>query len=161
MSSAHGLRGNIAVVPLTDFPERFQTMGSIDLFRDGVFFRTLKLEGVRQNGGRGTLMLETELRDRDEAERCVGAEILIDPEDRVELPPGSFWIDDLIGLSVEDQEGRVLGEVSDLFRAGGNELYEVRDPEGGLHYIPAVSEFIRKIDLEGGRISVSLIEGLW
>ena len=70
-------------------------------------------------------------------------------------------MDDLIGLRVEDTEGRPLGVVTDLLSAGANELYEVRDPEGKLHYIPAVEEFVRVIDPEEGRIQVSLIEGLW
>ena len=40
-------------------------------------------------------------------------------------------------------------------------LYEICDAAGGLHYIPAVREFVRDIDLEGGRLRIALIEGLW
>ncbi|MBR1672159.1 MAG: 16S rRNA processing protein RimM [Fretibacterium sp.] len=161
VSSAHGLHGEINVVPLTDFPERFRAMDSISLYRGGRFLRTLRLEGVRRKAGGDTLTLRTELEGRDEAEACVGADILIGPDERVELPPGHFWVDDLVGLTVEDMEGHPLGVVSNLIPAGANELYEVRDPAGALHYIPAVEEFVREIDLENGRLQVSLIEGLW
>ena len=161
VSSAHGLHGEINVVPLTDFPERFRAMESITLYKEGRFLRSLKVKDVRFNAGGDALALRTELENRDEAEACVGADILVEPEDRVPLPPDHFWVDDLIGLRVEDTEGRPLGVVTDLLSAGANELYEVQDPEGKLHYIPAVEEFVRVIDPEGGKIQVSLIEGLW
>ena len=148
------------MVPLTDFPERFQAMSTIALYRGGNVLRTLEVRGVRFDEGRNLLTLRTNLSTREEAEACVGASILIDQEERVELPRGSFWVDDLIGLAVEDLEGRPLGTVTD-FLTGANELYEIRDAAGGLHYIPAVRDFVRDIDLEGGRIKLSLIEGLW
>ena len=160
VDSAHGLRGEINVVPLTDFPERFGGMESVALYKGGRFLRNVGVLGVHP-GGKGTLTLETDLRNRDEAEACVGAEIRIAPDERVELPPDSFWVDDLIGLQVEDEEGRALGEVADFLSAGANELYEVRGLDGKRRYIPAVADFIQEIDLKGGRLRVSLIEGLW
>lgn len=160
VSSAHGLRGEINVIPLTDFPERFQEMESISLYKEGRLLRRVKVLGIRSAGE--TLILRTDLGDRDAAEACVGTSILIDPSERVDLPPDSFWIDDLVGLKVvDDVEGRALGVVTNFLAAGANELYEVRDPAGKLHYIPAVSEFIRRIDVENGTLHVRLIEGLW
>ncbi|MCR4818186.1 MAG: ribosome maturation factor RimM [Fretibacterium sp.] len=161
VSSAHGLNGEINVVPLTDFPDRFREMDSLSLYKEGRFLRSLRVRDVRVSAGGNTLTLKTDLENREEADSCVGASILIEPQDRVPLPPGHFWVDDLIGLRVEDMEGRQLGVVSNLLSAGANELYEVQDPQGKRHYIPAVEEFVRVIDPEGGRIQVSLIEGLW
>ncbi|MBQ7263495.1 MAG: 16S rRNA processing protein RimM [Synergistaceae bacterium] len=159
VSSAHGVQGEISVVPLTDFPERFQSMRSISLYRGGRLLHEVELRGVRM-GPKGTLILRTDMEDRASAEACAGAEILIDPEERVSLPPGRFWVDDLIGSEVQDMEGRPLGTVTDII-PGANELYEVRDPSGSLHYVPAVEEIVREIELARGRIRVALIEGLW
>ena len=158
--SAHGLRGGINVLPLTDYPERFETMDVITLYREERPWRSVKVRGVRFNEGKNVLTLKTNLADRDEAEACVGMDILIAPEERVALPEDSFWVDDLIGLAVEDVGGRPLGQVED-FITGANELYVIRDPVGALHYIPAVREFVREINIEEGRIRVALIEGLW
>lgn len=160
-SSPHGIRGELSVVLLTDFPERFQAMDTIDLYRDGLLLRALKVKRVRFNESKNSLILESDLRDRDEAAALSGALILIDSDERVALPEGHFWVDDLIGLKVEDVDGRPLGTVENLLATGANETYEIRDCEGRLHYVPAVEEFIRDIDLELGRIRVSLIEGLW
>lgn len=161
VSSPHGLGGELSIVPLTDFPERFRAMDSVDLYRGDVLLRTLRVRRVRFNEGRDSLILESDLRDRDEAAALSGALILIDPEERVELPEGHFWIDDLIGLKVEDMEARPLGTVENVLAAGANETYEIRGFDGRMHYVPAVEEFVRDIDLELGRIRLSLIEGLW
>lgn len=161
VSSPHGVRGELKIVPLTDFPERFQEMKSLDLYKEGVLLPPLSVRRVRFNEGKDSLILESDLEDRDEAAALSGALILIDAEDRVELPEGHFWIDDLIGLKVEDLEGRSLGTVKDILTAGASETYEILGLDGRVHYVPAVEEFVRDIDLGLGRIRISLIEGLW
>jgi 16S rRNA processing protein RimM len=151
----------VEVVPLTDFPERFRQMDSLSLYSAGAFFRTLHVTSVREYKGKGKWIVGSELSNRDEAKRCVGMSILIDAEERVPLPEDSFWVDDLIGLSVQDGEGNVLGVVEELISSGGHEVYEVKDREGKLHYIPAVENFVKDIDLNSKKIVVELIEGLW
>ncbi|MDR1874064.1 MAG: ribosome maturation factor RimM [Synergistaceae bacterium] len=162
ISSAHGVRGEVRVVPLTDYPERFRQMDSLELYSsEGTFVRTLQIRGVREHEGKGELIVAGDVTDRDEAKALVGLSIMVDPAERVPLPEGEFWVDDLIGLRVQDGEGNDLGEVADFLSTGRNELYVVRDADGGLHYIPAAEEFIRNIDLSAGKITVELIDGLW
>lgn len=162
VTSAHGLDGVLKIMPLTDFPERFNNMDFISLYdKNNELKRKVKILGVKAAQDGKNLMIETDLEDRDEAEACVGMNIFIDASERVELPPDTFWIDDLLGLKVEDSDGNVLGTVVNIIQAGANELYEIRDSDGRLHYIPAVEEFIRDINPDAGRLRVSLIEGLW
>jgi 16S rRNA processing protein RimM len=171
VAAAHGVKGEVRVVPLTDFPERFLRMDALNLYADGVFARTLRVARVREHGSKGELIVQTDVSDRDEAEKLVGLSILIGPEERVALPEETFWVDDLIGLRVlsadrqenEDghEEGGVLGIVEDFISSGGNEVYVVRDGRGNLHYIPAVEEFVKNIDVPAKTITVKLIEGLW
>ena len=151
----------MTIVPLTDFPERFQAMDSLDIYREDVLLRTLKVRCVRFGAGKDSLILESDLQDRDEAALLSGALILVDAEERVVLPEGHFWVDDLIGLRVEDMEGRPLGTVKDILTAGAGETYEILGWDGRVRYVPAVEEFVRDIDLDLGRIRISLIEGLW
>ena len=159
--AAHGVKGEVRIVPLTDFTERFERMDVLNLYLNGEQARGLKVSRVRKCGSRGELIIESDVPDRNEAERLVGASVLIEPEDRVPLPEGSFWVDDLIGLSVVDKAGKVLGVVENLFSTGGKEIYEVKDENGKRHYIPAVEDFVKEIDPVSGKISVELIEGLW
>lgn len=148
-------------MPLTDFPERFECMDTLNLYLNGAHMRTLSVLCVRKHESKGELIIESDISDRSEAERLVGASVLIEPEDRVPLPKDSFWVDDLIGLSVVDREGKILGTVEALLSIAGKETYEVIDENGKRHYIPAVEDFVKEIDLASGKISVELIEGLW
>jgi len=161
VSAAHGVKGEVRIAPLTDFPDRFSRMDVLDLYLNGEPARVLNVSRVRKHENRGELIITSDVTSRDEAELLVGMSVLIEPEDRVPLPEGFFWVDDLVGLSVVDKEGKVLGVVEDLLSTGGNELYEIRDENGKLHYIPAVEDFVKKIDTVFGRISLELIEGLW
>jgi 16S rRNA processing protein RimM len=159
--AAHGVKGDIKIVPLTDFLWRFEMMDFLHLYSEGCFVCTLRLVRVKGDLGKGELIVESDLSDRSEAEKLVGAHILIDREARVPLPEGHFWIDDLIGLEVQDGEGNLLGVVENLISAAGNEVYEIEDGRGRRHYIPAVEEFVKDINLASGKITVNLIEGLW
>ena len=159
--AAHGVKGDIKIDTLTDFPQRFERMDFLRLYSEGRWVRTLYLVSVREQPGKGGLIVESDLSDRDEAEKLVGTYVLIDPKERVPLPEGRFWVDDLIGLGVQDEEGNLLGIVENLLSAAGNEVYEIKDERGRRHYIPAVGEFVKNIDLAAGRIVVNLIEGLW
>ena len=79
---------------------------------------------------------------------------------RVELPDGRHFLADLMGLEVRDADtGAVLGTVTDILTPPAHEVYVVRG--GGREYlIPAVDEFVKEIDVDGGFIRVSLIEGM-
>ena len=161
VSAAHGVKGEVRIVPLTDFPERFDRMDTLNLYLNGAPARRLNVSRVRKHESKGELIIESDVPNRNEAERLVGMSVLIEPEDRVPLPEGSFWLDDLIGLSVVDKEGKILGVVEDLLSTGGKEIYEIRDESGKRHYIPAVEDFVKEIDPASGKIRVELIEGLW
>ena len=158
--SSHGIKGEFLLLPLTQFPERFLSMETLDLYREGCFVRSVTVQRIRQ-GGKGAYIVDGGLGDRDSAQDLVGTSVLIAPEDRVPLPDGHFWIDDLIGLRVEDSEGAFLGTVKNLLSVGSHEVYEICDESGRLHYIPAVAEFIRELDPNSGKMVVALIEGLW
>ena len=79
--------------------------------------------------------------------------------DDISIDEDSFFIADIIGLSVIDFEsGEKIGTLSDVLNLGASDLYEIKT-ENGQKLIPAVPEFVKEVDLERG-IFVSLIEGM-
>jgi len=164
VAGAHGVGGEFRIVPLTDFPDRFEGMSRLELYsRDGGHKMSLEIVSTRFQEGKGQYLVRAVgIVDRDKAESIKGLFVRVPAEERVTLPEGRFWIDDIIGLSVEDEEnGENLGAVIEVFPTGGSDIYVVETPEGSTKMLPAVKEIVRLVDLDRGVISVKLPEGLW
>ncbi len=65
------------------------------------------------------------------------------------LEEGAYFWDDLVGLRVEAPDGELIGELVEVFRAGGNEVYRVVGP-AGERLVPALQSVVERIDLDAG-----------
>jgi 16S rRNA processing protein RimM len=102
-----------------------------------------------------------EIPDMTAAEKLKGALLQVPRSELVPLPDGHYYIFDIVGLTVYTQEGERLGVVQDVLRTGANDVYVVQAESGGAPLlIPALKAVVREIDLEGGRMTVVLPEGL-
>jgi 16S rRNA processing protein RimM len=144
---AKGLAGAVRLESLTDRPERL-TVGAA-LFLEG----ETAPRRVRQAelGGKVPVVALEGIDTRESAEALAGQYLEVDRDD---LPAGSFYWDQIVGLRVTDEAGAELGDVVEVFRAGENEVYRVTDAEGGELLLPALRDVIREIDLGAGRMIV-------
>ena len=86
--------------------------------------------------------------------------VYITEEDLEELPEGMYYVKDLIGLKVVDTGSYgEIGTVKDVLQNTSQDVYVVKTPSGREIMIPAVEEFIKDIDIEGGVLTVALIPG--
>ncbi|MBI5379769.1 MAG: 16S rRNA processing protein RimM, partial [Nitrospirae bacterium] len=93
------------------------------------------------------------------ARSLVGGVIQIPDSEIPPLPEGQFYHFELLGLKVYTVEGAYLGEVTEIFPTGSNDVYVVRDgPRETL--IPAIRNVIRVIDLRGKRMVIHPLPGL-
>lgn len=162
VAAPHGIRGQIRVIPLTDYPDRFYDMEALDLYRAGKLVGSWKVRSVAELTQRGQFLVSlTGVETMDAAELLRGCTIEIDKADRVPLPENEFWISDLVGLKAQDESGNALGTVKDIVDSGAAQLLLVVDDSGREHAIPAVPEFFRAADPEAGTITLHLINGLW
>ena len=83
--------------------------------------------------------------------------ITVDRND-VRLPKGTFFVQDILGARVADEQGREIGTLIDVLERPAQNIYVVQGETE--HLIPAVPEFIRSIDAEAGVVTVHLIEGM-
>ncbi len=104
-----------------------------------------------ERGGRTTVLTLHGVTSREAAEALVGRYLEVSA---VPLPPGEFYWHELVGLRAVDPDGAELGEVVEVFRAGGAEVYRIEGPRGEL-LVPAIRDVIREIDLAAGRIVVA------
>ena len=164
--AAQGLRGELRVNPLSDFPERFTRPGPRWLRnRQGGLQSTHLLNG-RPLPGRELFVIRLEgVNDRTAAEALVGQELLVPAADRPRLKPGEFHLLDLVGLAVHrldetDHRGELIGHVRDLLHAG-NDLLEVElHGSGRTLWIPFVQAIAPRVDLANGWIGITPPPGL-
>lgn len=144
---AKGLAGALRLELLTDWPERIAE--GAHLFLDGAA-ESSRIRAV-ERGGR-TLVVHIEgITTREAAEGLVGRylEVIAQP-----LPEGTWYWDDLVGLDVVEDGGREVGELVEVFRAGGGEVYRVVGPDGE-RLVPALRAVVLEVDLEANRMIIA------
>jgi 16S rRNA processing protein RimM len=160
--AAQGLDGEMRVVPLSDFPERFTRPGPRWLRSPRGALQAADLLAGRQLPGRELFVVRLAgVGTRTAAEALVGHHLLASAEDRPPLAPGEFHLLDLEGLEVRlVADGRVIGRVRDLIH-GGNDLLEVELTEGQRRVlIPFVEAIVPEVRLREGWIGLTPPPGL-
>ena len=149
----HGVRGDLRIMPLTSNIRLFTDMDYLLLPDD----RRLHIVKARPHKN---VMLVTvqEITSAEAAETLRGQKVSVYREDMPELPEGRYYVGDLIGLPVLDEEGRQVGVFRDVLQTGSRDVYVIQPPEGKDILVANIPENIREIDLPNGRIIVRLPE---
>lgn len=149
---ARGLKGHVRVNPFTDDPERFYDLESVWFFENGNCLPAHIAE-TDVNGGDVYLRFEG-VNDREAAEKLNGRQLFVKREDAVNLPKGAYFISDVVGCSVEDTQGRFLGNVEEVMQPGAADVYVLRGGPGGEILFPALKTVILKTDVQAKKIIV-------
>jgi 16S rRNA processing protein RimM len=158
IEKAFGIKGEVIVDPMTDSPGRFRMLKRILLGADDQEVQEFFIEQVSVEP-RGVRVKLKGVRTRTAAEQIVGSLMFVDETDRARLPKGRFYVHQLIGLEVVDQQGKSLGKLKEVIKLPAQDVYVV-DVGGREIMLPAVKEFVTAIDMSGGTITVKLIEGM-
>ena len=158
ISSTHGVRGEVKVFPTTDDPERFRLLKEV-LLDTGREKLSLKIQNVKFF--KIPYILKFEGYDNiNQIEMYRGKELWIRRDQAVELKENEYFIADLVGLTVIDDEEKVLGTLTDVIQTGANDVYAVKLENGKEVLIPAIRQCILKVDLEAGMMKVHVLPGL-
>ena len=152
-----GRRGEVAVEPLSDRPERFPRLRTAFVEAPDGGAREVTVASCWPHKGRFVLKLEG-VDSIDEAEAYRGRELRIPEEELEPLPEGSYYHHQLRGLRVEEPGGAELGRVADLMETGAGAAVLVVQGSSGEHLVPLAEAFVREVDLHGGRLVVELPE---
>jgi 16S rRNA processing protein RimM len=157
-----GLKGELRVLPLSDFPERFTIPGLRWLRSRRGETRTVELLSGRPLPGKELFVLRfAGIDDRTAAESLVGHVLLVDAQDRPPLEPGEFHLLDLVGLAVRLLPGdTVIGRVTDLLHAGNDLLEIALDGEQRTVLIPFVAAIVPEVHPDQGWIGLTPPPGL-
>jgi len=157
---AHGLRGELKIELHTDYEQRFAVGNSILLgeklievkiltSRPHKAFQLIRIAGVDS---------------RSDAEGMRGQWLFIPDDEAISLENDEYWIHDIVGITVVDTQGRVLGTVRNILETGANDVYIIDANEelkiGREILLPAISEVVQEIDTDNRTLTVELIPGL-
>lgn len=149
-----GLKGELRVYNYSDYKERFEEFK--ELYVEDIPFEIMHVRYMKE-----MVVLKLKgIEDRTQAEKYKGKNLYILEKDLRVLPEDTYYVKDLIGLSVVDEDGKSIGVLSDIIQNSAQDIYEVEMENKNKFLIPAVGQFILNIDLESKRITVRLMEGL-
>ena len=153
----HGIRGGLKLASYAE---------SLDVFAPGCRLLAVSPTGTQDTvevlearpQGRSAVMFLRGVTDRSRAEALVGCELFIERHRLPELPEGTYYWADLIGMEVFDG-GRRIGSIRSIFATGSNDVYVVAHGNREI-LLPATRAVVRRVDLERRRMDVTVPEGL-
>ena len=155
--STHGLRGEVKVQPWCDGPEALLPISTFYL--DGGK-TPMKAEKCRTQ--KNMVLLKLAGVDTPEAAQALRGRVLWLDREEDTLADGQYYIQDLIGLSVEDADtGETYGRLCDVTETGANDVYHVAFPDGSVQLVPAIPQVIAAIDVDDGKMLIRPLEGLF
>lgn len=158
ITSTHGVRGEVKVYPTTDDPRRFRRLKEVvlDTGREKL---NLEIEGVKFFKQFVILKFKG-LDNINDIEKYRQKSLYVTRKNAVRLQRDEYFIADLIGLKVQDEDGTELGTVKDVIETGANDVYEVEMADGKSLLLPAIKQCILNVDVENGMMQVHVLEGL-
>lgn len=158
ITSTHGVRGEVKVYPTTDDPRRFRRLKEVvlDTGREKL---NLEIEGVKFFKQFVILKFKG-LDNINDIEKYRQKSLYVTRKNAVRLQRDEYFIADLIGLKVQDEDGTELGTVKDVIETGANDVYEVEMADGRSLLLPAIKQCILNMDVENGMMQVHVLEGL-
>jgi 16S rRNA processing protein RimM len=152
ISGVHGVKGWLKVFSFTRPMEGILDYPNWLISNAGQLTQSIEIvEGRKQ--GRGLVVRLAEIDSRTAAEQLIGFDIHVERSELPDIETGEcYWID-LIGLSVQTQQGDSLGTIKQIMETGANDVLVVHGDRERL--IPYVQDrVIKQIDLDNGLMTV-------
>lgn len=153
--NTHALKGEIKIQPWCDSPEMFNELEYIYIGEN-----EYEIERTRIHKN----FVIAKLFDVDSievAETLKNSVITVERDELGELPEGVYYICDLLGCKVFEENGKYLGKVEDVIKTGSNDVYSLSDTKSGKPLlIPVIPDVVLSVDTEEKIIKVKLLKGL-
>ena len=154
-----GIKGFVKVNPFVDDVLRFDDLEKVYLKRNKEL-KEMEVEEVKYH--KNMVLIKFKGIDRvEDAELLRNSYLEVDRENAIELEDGEYFIADLLGIDVYTEEGETLGKLEDIFNTGSNDIYVVKSEDGKQLLLPAISEVIKEINIQEGKIIVDISQGVF
>ena len=156
--STQGNKGEVNVLPLTDSINRFKKLDTV--FLGNNHGKTIiDIEKIRIQKDMVILKVK-DIENIEEAKTIVGSFLEVERKNAVKLSKDTYFIFEIIGLEVYDENNLFLGKVENVISTGSNDVYLVKGKNKQELFIPAIREVVKDINLEKKRITINIVDGL-
>ncbi len=158
ITQPHGIHGEVKVFPTTNDVRRFKKLKEV-ILDTGKEKKLLEIEGVKFFKQYAILKFKG-FDSINDIEKYKGKPLLVTRENAVRLGRDEYFIADLIGLAVYDDQDQYLGVLTNVIETGANDVYEVMFEDGRQVLFPAIKQCILDVDLENRKMKVHIMDGL-
>lgn len=159
--NTHGIRGELKIVPLTDFPEERFAQGA-------------KLTFVHPEDGRMLPVVVDAARDHknmyivkfhgfdniNDVEKYKGWMLKVEEQFQTELEDDEFYYHEIIGCQAFTEEGELLGVIAEILSPGANDVWVIERPQAKPLLVPYIDDVVLEVNIEEKRVVIRLLEGL-
>ncbi len=157
ITGAHGIQGAIRARYFTNTPD-YYLKEKVLFLEKAETLSALNIVRINQSKNCWIILFE-EINTRNDAEVLKGCRLLLADEKLRPLEPNEFFCHQIIGCSVEDQNGQILGKISDILETGANNVYKVGNGSSAF-LIPDVPHVVLKLNVETKRMVINPLPGL-
>jgi len=158
ITTTHGIRGEVKVFPTTDDPARFKKLKEV-ILDTGKEQITLEIESVKFF--KQMVILKFKGLDRiEDVERYRQKDLYVQRKDAVRLRRNEYFIADLMGLRILDEEGTQIGVLREVMETGANDVYVIDLNDGRELLLPAIRQCVLQVDVEAGFMQIHILDGL-
>jgi len=154
--NTHGLKGEMRVDPWCDDPEFICMFNKLYLENGD----TIKITKARVQ--KNVAVIKAEGIDTIEQADTMRRKILYINRDDVELDEDVFFVQDILGCEVIDEETRqCYGKITDVLKTGANDVYQVTDSESKNYLIPVIDDVVISTDIDAGVVVIRPMKGIF
>lgn len=158
ITKTQGLKGEVRMQYYCDSPDLVEEFDTLYMGKDKT---PVEIEKSRYLKSDVVVIKLKGIDTPEDAQKLVGRMLYLDRED-VELPEDVWFIQDIIGLQVVDNDdGTVYGKVDEIYQNGGADVYSIKTPDGKQLMFPAIPEVLINTDIEEGKIYIRPLDGLF
>lgn len=158
ITSTHGVRGEVKVYPTTDDVRRFKRLKEV-ILDTGKEQMTLNIEGVKFFK-QFVILKFKEFDNINDVEKFRQKSLYVTRKNAVHLNRDEYFIADLMGLRVLDENNKEIGMLREVMETGANDVYVIDMKDGRELLLPAIKQCVLQVDMENGFVKVHILEGL-
>ncbi|EPY10089.1 ribosome maturation factor RimM [Paenibacillus alvei] len=159
--NTHGIRGEVKIIPTTDFPEERFAQKSELVLQQPNSNNSVSVTVERSRLHKNMYIIKfVQFDNINEVEKYKGWMLKVSEEQLDELDEDEYYYHEIIGCKVVTDEGEELGIIDEILSPGANDVWVVKPTKGKSILIPVIDDVVLTVDVQEKVVTVHIMEGL-